>query len=521
MKEELIINKSCSGFSTLEMLIAMAILIMVISAVILVSFGSQSMLIGSQTNAEALNIAQGLLEKAQADSRKDFNLVNPVATTTTADGFTSSVNVVQTDYFTKLVTATVEFPEDSGRRGTTVLSAVVTNFNNAVGGDTCSSILLDSSGKPNTDAWKTPQVIKSFGDSSNNFSTLTGITDNYPITDVDAYKGKLYITINNSGAATDTVPTFFVFDINNPNTILPISGDFVDNDLTKQSGLNAVAVAEDVSTTTKKIYAYVASASSITKGQLQVIDVSSVPPVVVSSLPVGGQGAGNSIFYKDGYVYLGLKASTSGPEFHIIDVHTPTNPQEVGHWPKIGSLNYDINSIYMRGRYAYLATLDSKNLIVLDISNASDPVEVGSFNDGGGNYGKSVFLAGNVLYLGRTGGGTELSILDESDPVTTTPPVLYSESSINESVDGIIVRGKLNTQTSQLPPALAFLLTPSNFMIFDVSDSKNIGQWGTEPLETDTFGSSTFEPVLDCEGNNFFVGSNDSSNNGYISVITP
>ncbi len=74
------------GFSTLEMLLAMSILILVLTAVILVSFGNQAMIIDSQTNAEALNIAQGLLEKAQPDSRKDFNLVNPVATTTTDDG---------------------------------------------------------------------------------------------------------------------------------------------------------------------------------------------------------------------------------------------------------------------------------------------------------------------------------------------------------------------------------------------------------------------------------------------------
>ena len=75
-KEELIISKSHSGFSTLEMLIAMTILIMVISAVILVSFGSQSLLIDSQTNAEALNITQKRLEEQQALARKDFKLVN-------------------------------------------------------------------------------------------------------------------------------------------------------------------------------------------------------------------------------------------------------------------------------------------------------------------------------------------------------------------------------------------------------------------------------------------------------------
>lgn len=78
-------RKYQSGFLTLEMLMAMFILILALTAVISVSFGSQSMIVDSRINAEALNIAQSLLKKAQADSRKDFNLVNPINATTTDD----------------------------------------------------------------------------------------------------------------------------------------------------------------------------------------------------------------------------------------------------------------------------------------------------------------------------------------------------------------------------------------------------------------------------------------------------
>ncbi len=498
-----------SGFLTLEILIAMTVLILMLAVVVMVSFGNQSMVANSQSNAEALNIAQGLLEKAQADSRKDFNLVNPISSITSSDGFVSSIDVKQIDYFTKLVTATVKFPEDNGINGSTILSSIITNFNNAVGGDTCSSVIL-----PDTETWKNPNIKEKFSD----LSSLASISDNYPITDIDAYRDKLYVAIGKTTSLT--APTFFVFNIDDSDISNPklTSEGFIDNDGTKQSGINAVTVSED--TASQTTYAYVAAAG--TTKQLQVIDVSTNLPIVKpNSLTVTGGSAGNSIFYKNGYIYLGLKSSTTGPEFHIIDVHKPTSSlSEVGHWPENGSLGHDINSIFVSGRYAYLATPDSRNLIVLNISNVSAPTLAGSYDDGGSNNGKSIFAVGDTLYLGRTEGGTELSVLNESDP-TVTPPVFDSDSTINKSIDGIFVRGKLNSQTLQIPEALAFLLTPSNFTVMNVSDSTNMSPWGSEPLPSGTFGSSLFEPVFDCEGNNFFIGSNDTSNNGHISVVTP
>ncbi|MCX6759555.1 MAG: hypothetical protein NT012_03275 [Candidatus Nealsonbacteria bacterium] len=538
MKEELIINKSCSGFSTLEMLIAMAILIMVISAVILVSFGSQSMLIDSQTNSEALNKAQELLEEVQALARKDYKLVNPVATIT--DGiYQKKIDVeTQPDFFTKKVTATVSWLGEHNRNLNVQLSALVTNFNNAVGGDTCDSVLRDNTGATNADVWKTPQVKNSITD----FAQLAGVSGIYPITDIDAYKGKLYITTNNS---SENQSTFFVFDITDPtNPVLDHGGtDKIDNDSDNNSGLNAVAVAENASGN-GKIYAFVANASGVSVGQLQIIEVSVSPPQVVATYPMPGvtstsssQGVGNSIFYKDGFVYLGLKATGpgNGPEFHIIDMHdflaNPTNPNLI-HYADSYSIGDDINAIYVKGNYAYLATSDSQELIVLNVSNPTD-ISTGSpvwgYDAAGGGNGKSLYLVGDTLSLGRTfpSSGPEFYILNNTDPTNIPvnnpdPPSPYPYTqSIGSSVDGLVVRAGLDTVVPSTLHNLAFFLTSSNFQLWDITNLSAITQWSPTFLNLPGSGSSSFEPVLDCEGNIFFVGSNNSEDHGYLSVIAP
>ena len=60
------------GFSTVEMMIAMAVMILVLAAVVLLSFGSQSLLADSQGNAEALSLAQLMLEAQESLARNKF-----------------------------------------------------------------------------------------------------------------------------------------------------------------------------------------------------------------------------------------------------------------------------------------------------------------------------------------------------------------------------------------------------------------------------------------------------------------
>ena len=72
MKAQSIGKKYVNGFATLEILIAFAVLILSISAVILLAFGNQSIIVDSRTNSEALYKAQKMLEEARAASRQDF-----------------------------------------------------------------------------------------------------------------------------------------------------------------------------------------------------------------------------------------------------------------------------------------------------------------------------------------------------------------------------------------------------------------------------------------------------------------
>ena len=192
-----IINYS-DGFSTVEILVAMAILILIITAVLLVSSGSQSLLISSQTSREALSQAQTLLENEQALSRKDFKLVVPASSSQTLGGVTYSQQVTvqtQSDYLTKLVTANVSWTGEHNKAQNVQVSSLVTNFENAVGGDTCDSVLT-----PDANAWKNPQIKNantSFGQLVNDPG------NNYAVTDLDAYQGKLYAVAGKTSNSTD------------------------------------------------------------------------------------------------------------------------------------------------------------------------------------------------------------------------------------------------------------------------------------------------------------------------------
>src|SRR3990167_5906514 len=61
------------GFSTLELLIATAILLTAISGMILVVFGNQTVSLDSQVNNEAIIKANDLVEQARASASVDFN----------------------------------------------------------------------------------------------------------------------------------------------------------------------------------------------------------------------------------------------------------------------------------------------------------------------------------------------------------------------------------------------------------------------------------------------------------------
>ncbi|MDQ3075642.1 MAG: hypothetical protein M3Q34_00750 [bacterium] len=504
--------KKNRGVATLEILFAFAILIMNMTGIMLLINSGQSIYVDTETNQEALNKADVQIEAAKVFAKQDFNLVSPTSPITD-DIYQKSLLVEQVDLFTKKVTSNVIWKTDGNRNQVVNLSTLITNPDALSGGDTCSSVLAGD--------WTNPQKTEyEFG-----ADILGDTSSGFPITSIQSFNKKMYVTVDNDNG--NNPGTFFVLDITNPAIKPPVLGEF-DNNLDVGRGLNAVAV--DGSN-----YAYVASAngSNFTTctedescSQLQVIDVSSpssMSLVATYKIPgvtgQSGQSVGQSIAYKNGIVYLGL-AKATGPEFHIIDVGgantpsaSPTNPIKIGSY----EMNSAVNSIQIKGNYAYVASPDNQELKILNISNPTNPTLVGGFDAPGGGAnngnGKSIYLVGDKLYFGRTLlNGSEFYILNNTNQATNLP-VLGSANiqngGSNSSVNGLIIRNHL-----------AFLITNAEFQILRIDNPSNITQYAAPLVLPPGTGGGLQGTATDCEGNYVYVGSQSSNDKGYISVIT-
>lgn len=476
------------GFSTIEIALALALFSLLFSSVILVSISNQNIAIDTALSTEAIQKMQRYLDEMVGLGMKDYKLL--VSRVGVVDGLFKKQVLVRSlpNLEGKEVTAKITWTNPPQRSRSISLSALL--FQNDPTADTCDSVL--------TGDWTLPYASPANGSLGNLIGDSVGT---YPITDIDAYYGQLFVSINNSSKNT---PTIFIFDIRNPTSPNFVSS--IDNDVANNTGVNAISIAE-LSTGT---YAFVASASSFTKGQLQIINTNPPYDIITYKIPTAivrgssTQGIGNQVMYANGYVYLGLTKTVSGPEFNIIDVSDIQNPFWVGGY----SVGNGINSIVIKDDYAYIASPNNQELITLDISNPSNPYLVGGYNAPGsvGN-GKSLYRVGDTLYLGRTitSQNPEFNILDNSTPNTNIR--LIGSKDIGASINGIFIRDYL-----------AFLLTNSEFHIYDITNPSGINQFAA-PLRLSVYGGSS-NPTFDCEGNYFYIGSNDFSNNGYLSIIT-
>jgi hypothetical protein len=267
-------------------------------------------------------------------------------------------------------------------------------------------------------------------------------------------------------------------------------------------------------------YAYIASGRSFCTnkpdcGQLIVADITDIDtqPLAAGDLIYfkvananGSQGIGKSVYYANGIVYLGLTKCPAGgcSEFNVIDVGggtmggSPTDPKLMGSY-RTGSA---VSGIIVSGNYAYVTTSDNSSgnaLIVLDLSNLSSPKWSNIF---GSSFGvmSSIAASANPLYVGLTYNTTnpEFYIVKNDAPATTKPSILGPGISLSgtNGIQSLVVRG-----------VLAFLVTTSDFEIWNISNPSAITQWAA-PISYDGGGSGT---AAGCTGNVIYVGSRPSA----------
>ncbi len=505
-----------NGFSTLELMISLALICLVLSAVILISFGNQSFIIASQNNSEALKIAQGLIEKQQALARKDFNLVNPFAPETEGI-YEKSIEVkLLPDFLTKEIKTIISWKNENQLENNLILTTLLSDFNSPAGNNTCDSTLSGN--------WNMPIV-----DSLINFSSFPNIPNGtYTLTNVDVYKNKLYVTAGQTGSEI-SLPTLFIFDISDKNN--PILLGKTDNAPNVSKGLNAILVSEDLNSNPIKTYAYAGSNTSSNYstcnpvsnqacGQIYIFDVTNPTSInskinlkIISDPAIEGQVVTKIIFYKNNYLFLGLQKN-DGPEFQIIDVRHP-NLIISGPYQAIGNfeIGNDINDIYIKNNFSYIASPNNQELKILDITNLTTPSLVGGFDVGSRN-GKSLYLVGDRLYLGKAddiSNDKDFYILNNKNPENSLSEI-SSTNILGSSINNLIVRSNLG-----------FFLTNSTLEIFNTGDPTSLSPFNlSNPLTSFPLSISggTIKPSMDCEGNYLYITSNDISGKGYLSIIT-
>ncbi|MEK7664227.1 MAG: hypothetical protein AAB340_02190 [Patescibacteria group bacterium] len=450
----------------------MALIVALIVSILPLVSGGQDMIVGSETNQEALYKAEDILGKARAVSLLDFSSVR-TANYPNQGIYSRDIIVNDVDSLTKEVTSKVSW-NAGGQDFTVSLTTLLTNP--ILGGDTCNSVL--------TGDWTSPRLLGA-----------VDVSDNNKGTDVDVFSNKAYITTDATSPEKDD---FYIVDVSNsnppPSRYLPILGS-----INTGPGLAAVHVAGK--------YAYVANISAT--NQLQVIDISL--PAAPSELAIarrdvtkaGDVAVGSSIFYADKKIYLGLSKS-DGPEFYVFDTTDPINPSKVASF----ETNTKVNAIIIKNGVAYLAVPDNpdtslinEQLIVLDVSQANLGI-ITQINAFGPNpitmSGESLYISkgGNTLYFGEGGANPsndpQFFLLDVSNPYSITViDSKFIDTANDVSVRAIIAKGNLAFTVNSDPD--------KDFQVFDLDNLSNSPYQGYLNIEQASVGG------MDCEGNLIYV----------------
>jgi hypothetical protein len=250
-------------------------------------------------------------------------------------------------------------------------------------------------------------------------------------TDIEVRNSIVYLSTDSS---VSSKPDLYIIDAKDQNNPYIISS------INTGPGIRAIEIAGP----------YIFIANSSTNAQFQIVDIRERSfPTLISSLKLPLPEASTtptharSIFYNDGYIYLGTE-KWDGREFYIIDVHDVYLPKIVGSF-ETGTL---VNDIYVKGNIAYLATSDILQMRVLDISQKNNIFLMNSFSPSGWQTqeGKIFDYFESNITFGRTVGGFnntqnhEVFVFSTTSDYISTSTLAYISHDILGGVYGIILR---------------------------------------------------------------------------------
>jgi Tfp pilus assembly protein PilV len=465
-------NKN-GGFSALEIMIALTIMVIVLAGAVGANFAAQYWTIASETSNEALYKAKTKLENYRALVKQDFYQAtsSPMLPDACVPGqlcyFTGSV-VTDISSCSKYVQSSAHWQVESYPTTTTALFTNLTNVPETIaqGGD---CLLQEPAGD-----WASIAA-----------SSTADFSPGNP-TGIDTLNGNVYMTEDRSPWLEVKSATSTSFS----GCTGGCAGPY-----------NALDVARDVST--GRVYAYVAAT---TTSQFQIIDVTDpTNPNWVASAPLSGPlSEGWRIAYYGRKVYITSRYIVgASPEFHIFEVSNPYHPVEIGS----KDVNTSPYGIVVRDqmfggslrRFAYLAaTHDLKEVIILDVTDPAaigtpvsvDLPEVGCALADAPD-ATTLSLLGTTLWVSREHSSSCSSVpslyaIDVSDP---THPTIAAQINTGSTITGLRVSGNrayLETSSWANAPGTGLLDVDGDFMYAARVSFGATGMevWSIDPLNT-------------------------------------
>lgn len=239
-------------------------------------------------------------------------------------------------------------------------------------------------------------------------TVLTEVSNNgnYTATDIQIVGQTLYVL---------TTADFQIFDIQDPANPVQVS-------LTGQDGY-ALFVAGK--------YLYIVNGAN----GLFIYDIQDPnSPSLVGSLSGAGVLEDSRDIYVSGsiaYIADGNTADGTDENIKLVDVSDPTNPfvlSEITAYTNVGNVSYNALGIFVRGKYAYVAA-DSEGLIIIDVTDRSNPTYVSQVAAGSNN-AKKVYVEGTNAFVAD--GTNGMRIIDVSDPTIASLTNTVTGSDISD-----------------------------------------------------------------------------------------
>lgn len=207
----------------------------------------------------------------------------------------------------------------------------------------------------------------------------------------------------------------------------------------------------------------------------------------ISQIATTSVGASpRSIFVSGRYAYI---ANYTSGTISVVDISIPSAPTQLAT-ASVGAGPY---SIFVSGRYAYTANFSQSNISVVDISNPSAPIQISTASVGTG--ARSIYVSGRYAYVANYT-SNDISVVDISNP---SAPVQISTTSVGTNPSSIFVFGRYAYVTNQ---------TTNDISVVDISNPSAPIQIATTSVGNGPFSiyvSGRYAYVANISGNKISV----------------